>query len=205
MYLSRVLLDTNSRGVMRALHSPSKIHGAIENSFEGERQRNLWRLDNLNGNLYLLLLSGEKPDLTEFCKQFGTESTWETKDYDVLVNRIQNDMHLRFRLTANPTVSVYDKEGKRGRVCAHITSGYQKKWLVEKGEKNGFLLDVDEFDITQSKWNKFYKSDNRTVSILSVTYEGILTVKDAELFKNALLCGIGRGKAYGMGLMTVIG
>ena len=32
-----------------------------------------------------------------------------------------------------------------------------------------------------------------------------LTVTDAELFKKLLTEGIGRGKAYGLGLMTVIG
>ena len=39
--------------------------------------------------------------------------------------------------------------------------------------------------------------------MLSVTYEGVLTVVDAEIFKKALVNGIGREKAYGMGLLTV--
>lgn len=37
-----------------------------------------------------------------------------------------------------------------------------------------------------------------------MTYEGVLQVTDPEAFK-ALLCeGVGRGKAYGLGLMTII-
>ena len=44
----------------------------------------------------------------------------------------------------------------------------------------------------------------RPVTLLAVTYEGILQVTDPEAFK-ALLCeGVGRGKAYGLGLMTII-
>ena len=39
--------------------------------------------------------------------------------------------------------------------------------------------------------------------LLAVTYEGVLTVTDTELFCKALTEGIGRGKAYGMGLLTV--
>ena len=35
------------------------------------------------------------------------------------------------------------------------------------------------------------------------TYEGILTVTDAEAFRNALVKGIGREKAFGMGMLTV--
>ncbi len=37
-----------------------------------------------------------------------------------------------------------------------------------------------------------------------VSYEGLLKVSDADLFKKLLVNGIGKEKAYGMGLMTVI-
>lgn len=49
-----------------------------------------------------------------------------------------------------------------------------------------------------------FQKDNRVVTLLSVTFEGLLEVTDEELFKNMLINGIGRGKAYGMGLMTVM-
>ena len=42
------------------------------------------------------------------------------------------------------------------------------------------------------------------VSIKGVTYEGILKVCDEEKFKELLVAGIGRGKAYGMGLLTIV-
>ena len=37
-----------------------------------------------------------------------------------------------------------------------------------------------------------------------MTYEGVLQVTDAEAFCRLLTNGIGRGKAYGLGLMTVL-
>ncbi|MEI3281846.1 MAG: type I-E CRISPR-associated protein Cas6/Cse3/CasE [Enterocloster sp.] len=42
------------------------------------------------------------------------------------------------------------------------------------------------------------------VSIKGVTYEGILKVCDEDKFKELLVTGIGRGKAYGMGLLTIV-
>lgn len=39
--------------------------------------------------------------------------------------------------------------------------------------------------------------------LLSVTYEGILKVTDAEKFQKILIEGIGRGKAFGMGMLTI--
>ena len=64
MYLSRAELDPTRRETMVALISPQKFHGAVENAFPGARRRRLWRLDRLNGKLYLLLLSEDAPELS---------------------------------------------------------------------------------------------------------------------------------------------
>ena len=204
MYLTRVMIDTSKRMTMRALASPSIFHGAAESSFEGERKRRLWRIDNLNGNYYMLLLSEDRPELSGFCEQFSSENKWETVDYDKLLRNITAGDIKQFRLTANPTISVCDEKGKRGKVLAHITAEHQKQWLIEKGKSNGFILNDDSFDIVQCKWKRFYKSGSKAITLLSVTYEGILEITDAELFRNALTKGIGRGRAYGMGLMTIM-
>ena len=36
-----------------------------------------------------------------------------------------------------------------------------------------------------------------------MAFEGRLKVEDADVFKDALVNGIGREKAYGMGLLTI--
>lgn len=206
MYLSRIALDTAKRATMQALSSPSIFHGAVESSFQGERLRNLWRIDKLNGQMYFLLLSSTEPDLTDFNVQFGyDERAGETKNYDQLLNRIAIGEKWRFRLTANPTKSVKSTDGSRGKVTAHITSEYAAKWLLEKAEKNGFALREDSFEIVESSWQRFYKKDNKkAVTLRAVTYEGVLEVTDSGLFKTALTNGIGRGKAYGMGMLTIM-
>ena len=204
MYLSRILLDTANRNTLRALTAPQKLHGALESAFSGPRKRNLWRLDSLNGDLYILLLSEEKPELSAFCRQYcRTADDAQTKQYDGLLARITAGSVWHFRLTANPVKS-QKKEDSRGKVQAHITTAYQKEWLLSHCEKHGFRLSEDSFDVTQSKWYQFYKSDRNRVSMLAVTFEGTLEVTDAELFRQALCAGIGRGKAYGLGMLTVM-
>ena len=100
MYLSRAELDPTRRSTMIALTSPQKFHGAVENSFSGERRRRLWRLDRLNGKLYLLLLSEELPDLTGLCTQFGTGAAPETRRYEPLLERVTPGSCWQFRLRA---------------------------------------------------------------------------------------------------------
>ena len=61
-----------------------------------------------------------------------------------------------------------------------------------------------QFRLTRVQWQHFAKHGTRPVTLLAVTYEGVLQVTDPEQFR-ALLCqGMGRGKAYGLGLMTVM-
>ncbi len=211
MYLSRVELDESRRSTMRALYAPQRFHGAVESAFPGERSRRLWRLDRVNGKLYLLLLSAMRPDLSGISMQFGPqqgEGEAQTKDYIPLLERISEGSEWQFRLTANPTKScARPGEGNsRGKVLAHCTVGYQEQWLLERAEKHGFCITAGEFAVTESRWLKFSKGNEcgRSVSLLSVTYEGILRVTDAELFCQLLTEGMGRGKAYGLGLMTVM-
>lgn len=202
MYLSRVALNISIRETMKALVSPSIFHGAVENSFDGEKERRLWRIDDLNGRKYILILSKTVPDLECFARQFGYVGEYETKDYLPLLDRISDGGKWQFRLTANPVVSK-----SHGKIMAHITPEFQKKWLTDRAEKLGFSLNETEFQTVQSKWYDFYKRDgvgSSHVRLLSVTYEGILMVTDTNKFKETLCNGIGREKAYGQGLLTII-
>jgi CRISPR system Cascade subunit CasE len=206
MYMTRIPLDSSNRETMRALYAPNRFHGAVESAFSGERKRRLWRIDRLNGQLYLLLISEEQPDTELLLAQFGSGTqAAQCKCYDDFLNRIASGRQYHFRLTANPTKAIRNENGERGTVAAHITAGFQKEWLLKQSEKHGFALDEDAFNVVQNKWHKFRKgSTKHSVSLFSVTYEGILTVADAELFRTVLTHGIGRGKAYGMGMLTVI-
>lgn len=88
---------------------------------------------------------------------------------------------------------------------AHVTQEQQRQWLLERAERNGFLLYKDGFDVVETKWLKFRKGEakNTEVTLRSAAFEGMLTITDISLFKDALVNGIGRAKAYGCGLMTL--
>lgn len=208
MYLSRVELNLSSRETMLALDNLNKFHGAVESSFDSNRtHRNLWRIDDLNGKKYVLILSETQPNLENFCKQFGFIGNCATKDYSILLNRISNGSKWNFRLTANPSYSKScgDKT-KRGKKLSHVSAEFQKKWLFDRAEKYGFKLEEKEFQSVRNRKYRFYKGEKGkySVSFTSVTFEGALTVTDEEKFRETLCKGIGREKAYGQGLLTVI-
>lgn len=182
----------------------------VESGFSGERKRNLWRLEYLGDRLYLLILSPDRPDLSIGVRRYGfpdDENAYQTKDYTPLLERVKNDTWWHFKLVANPTRSVASTPGERGKVKAHCSLKYQEEWLLDRAQKHGFELLPENFQIVERDWHIFRKGKEQgknKVSIKGVTYEGILKVCDEEKFKELLVAGIGRGKAYGMGLLTIV-
>ena len=211
MFLSRVPLNAKKRETMQALVIPSLMHGAVEQSYEGSRQRNLWRVDWLGEKCFLLVVSKEKPDFTHLVKQFGDsehDPGWDTRNYDTLLQRIVEGNVWKFRLKANPVQSSMtdkDKMTGRGKVHAHVTQEQQRAWLQKRSEKWGFMLHDDSFDVVHTQWEKFPKSrkGGKEITLRTATFEGSLTVANAEQFKETLKRGIGKAKAYGCGLITV--
>lgn len=206
MYLTRVKLDTLKRETQLALSASGRFHGAIERAFEQKQNRNLWRIDKLRGEYYMLLLSEEVPNMKNFVEQFGDiNNPAETKEYEVLLNKITDRSVWRFRMVANPTHCVKTKPG-RGKVVAHVTPEHQMEWLKNKAAANGFELLDDNCFVLANEWKNFYKKvreKDLRVRLMLVSFEGILRVTDVDAFRNALISGIGRGKAYGAGMMTI--
>lgn len=206
MYLSRIPLNPDNRKTALSLIHPNLLHGAIEDALGRKKNRNLWRIDMLHNCPYLLILSQDEPDLQYVADQFGFEDNpGETRNYDSLLARIEKDSQWQFRLTANPTHTSYDKQDKkegRGRLFAHKTAYHQNQWLIQQGKNNGF--EVSNVQLSKKQWFSFKKKNKYPVTFLSVTFEGLLTVKDPEKVREALISGIGREKSYGQGLLTLM-
>lgn len=207
MYLSRVQIDTDNRQKMRNLTHLAAYHDWVERSFpqeidRGERTRKLWRIDHLNGKEYLLIVSNEEPDLVELCR-YGVDGSAATKNYDLFLAKLKNGMKCRFRVVLNPAVAVSAGIGKRGRIVPHVTVQHQMEYLKNRSEKQGFFLSDEEFEITERSFAIWQKNKER-IRLSKVAYEGTLLIKDIELFRKLLTEGMGKKKAYGFGMMTVI-
>jgi CRISPR system Cascade subunit CasE len=203
MYLSRVEVNKQRIETKRALMNLQIMHAAVKSCFPQMGERTLWRLDALGHALYVLVVSPIKPDFTSFIQQFGwpaSEQMGESRDYEQLLNRIESGSRWGFRLVANPVHMV------KGKIYAHVTVAQQRKWLTDRAERNGFILRDTAFDVVQREKIQFSKGDSpdrHKVTISQATFEGALEVSDVELFKRALVNGIGRAKAYGCGLLTI--
>ena len=200
-YLTRIKLDTNNRKTQLALGNPSIFHGAIEESLGYGEGRNLWRIDTVGGSKFLLISSEDIPGTESIVDQFGEDVPANTKEYGSYINGISNGELMRFRLEANPVYTYVDENGKKHKL-AHTTTDHQLKWLERQAGKFGFGIVSSDIK-SVSRYSFPHEKTSRPITFVSVVYEGILEVADSDILKKALVNGIGKNKAFGMGMLTV--
>jgi len=118
----------------------------------------------------------------------------------------QHGQLLAFILTANPVKTIVDvqreaKPGKTKTKCRVplIREEEQLDWLSRKVDG---AVEVQSVTIQNHAPTHFRKGD-RAGKVATVTFDGLLRVRDAELLIALLENGIGPAKAFGCGLLLV--
>lgn len=191
MYITQIELDLRNHLIFKKLRSLDDYHAYIESAFPAEqllgvRKRHLWRLDGQT----ILIASEDEPD-KEALGKYGKVTT---KSYDKFLDNISTERPYQFRLVANPLqMGIKDR-----RIPCH-GNNERLEWLEKQGKRYGFK--VIQAQVTGYKENKIRKHG---FTVKSVVFEGVLQITDTKKFKQALKQGIGREKAYGCGLMTIM-
>ena len=172
----------------------------------------LFRIDpQPGGRAVILVQSAAKPNW-EYAfhnADYLLAAPPEVKAFDP---RFTKGQQLRFRLLANPTKRFSKNSCERdGKPVAEKWVGKRvpvpaeqlEEWLTRRATAAGFSIDKDSLTIQPG-----YVSVNKTPSnqgqrLRSVRYDGILDVTDPALLEEAIVRGIGSGKAFGFGLLSV--
>jgi CRISPR system Cascade subunit CasE len=77
-----------------------------------------------------------------------------------------------------------------------------RNWVVKKLEDSG-LSDVELGDTHDESKFVFFKNKNHKITIRSQSYDGSVTIKDADSLKKSLVDGLGPSKAYGCGMLIL--
>ena len=216
--LTRIYLNPARRGGRKLILNPQAMHAAVRAAFppdtDESRGRILWRLDHHEHAHTLYIVGPERPDVANIVEQAG----WHTRpgqsaDYGKFLDRLQRGQRWHFEVIVNPVISKSQGPGKRGKRVPLASADSQLQWLIRRSEENGFSLAtndstgaVDARVIGRDTLNFQHgeRKDTRSrVNIRSVRIEGTLEVTNAEKLRAALTNGIGRGRAYGCGLLTL--
>lgn len=99
----------------------------------------------------------------------------------------------------DPVAKLHFDQGTPWKDAARIVA---EQWLQQKQEPNGFVMQ-ELAEVTYEPVACVRKKDRATIRHAAIRMNGILEVTDEARFCSALLKGIGRGKAWGLGLVLV--
>ena len=177
----------------------------------------------------LLVQSSQAPswsvlEPSYFCPMTNGEQNPVWKQIDDSLKAIGRGAKLTFRLRANPTKRVHAANAQLGASMAGkriALEGEEEQiaWLKRKATEAGFRVMavraqpgvpdaqvIPDGRITGERCRPAAGGAAGTVDRLvfgSVLFDGHLEVFDADLFRAALSLGIGPGKAYGFGLLSI--
>lgn len=203
MYLSRLLLNPRSRAVRPDLARLSNMHKTILRAFpdnlDRKAERVLFRLDqSRSGELQLLIQSQGAPDWSALAAGYLLDVPGNPATKEVNL-RLDTGQMLAFRLRANPTKRLGKSAGKdKGKRVGLYKMEEQIEWIGRKADQHGFA--IHSVLPTQQEWRD---EGPRALKFLSVQFDGMLQVRDPALFNDAIHQGIGSGKAFGFGLLSV--
>lgn len=230
MFISRLFLNPCNAQVRAELARPYEMHRTLSRAFPPDTFRKsrdgddaagiLFRVDELprEQKIVVLVQSQIEPDwsyLNDVRDARGHTYLLrppESKSFDV---KLAAGQTCAFRLRANPTKRLGKGAGKDHHKRVGIyDEEKQIEWLREKLEGNpakhrqpsGFR--IVRVIISRDEYIKNEKAIHRDdqvhdLKLFSVQFDGILQVVDAERAHATIAHGIGSGKGFGFGLLSL--
>jgi len=210
MYLSRLTLNPRTRRVQRELANPYELHRTLLRAFPEELpagERVLFRLDTdeRTGIPTLLLQSHTRPDWAWLgdpgARDYLLQAP-ETKSFELALAPGQR---LAFRLRANPTAKHWreEKGETKARRDPLMREEEQRAWLERKSAAGGFRLLHLTIADEGTLHGRTAGDERHALNFRAVRFEGVLEVLDPDQLWQTVQHGIGSGKSFGFGLLSL--
>lgn len=196
-----------SRKDVKALRitDPYSLHRVVYSLYEDVRTQEDKNASQASGLLYadqggdvngrrILLLADRLPkDCID--GEFGQIQSKEIApgflDYD----------RYRFKVTMNPT----RRENASGKLVPVKGREAIAAWFTERATKNwGFSVAPQSLQVDSTTVQSFKAKNDHQITLAQAQLQGILLVTDPDKFKTSFGQGIGRGRAFGCGLLQIV-
>ena len=203
VYASQLYLTHKDIKILkvRDAYSVHRVIYGLFPKYRNEEQTNessgiLWRDDSGDETgRKILILSKVMPHQSP---QFGKIKTINVSSHFL------NYSSYIFNLKINPVKRLSLKNGQGHKDQPIISIDDIRTWVLNRSNKNwGFNIINDSLDITINSTERFIKDTNKIV-YNSATLRGSLVVIDTKRFESSFINGIGRGKAFGFGLLQIV-
>lgn len=206
--LTRILLNPRSTAVRKDLADADGLHKTVmrlapDGIGDSARQQAgiLFRLDRTQTGDVLLIQSLLPPDLHHLPIDYGQI---DTRDLGPMLKALTTGLQVRYRIAANASKRIRptEQEAARGRKHGKVTplTGEEAiTWWQRKSADAGLTVHT----ALASPLPPARGRGNTAPRHALTRFDGLATITDTQALTTAVLTGIGRGKPYGAGLLSL--
>jgi CRISPR system Cascade subunit CasE len=203
--LARVRLNPRSRAVQRDLGNAVGMHKTMMRLLPdhlGERARAtaglLFRLDETPKELTLLVQSRLPIDPRRLPADYGHVAT---RDLAPMFTALKRGTAVRYRITASAIRRPRPTEGEKKPPAVALLGAEAEEWWTQRAQQAGLLIHTAAS--TRLRPATSARVHNDAVYHALTRFDGLATVTDPDALGEAILTGIGKGKPYGAGLLSL--
>ncbi|MEW2164662.1 type I-E CRISPR-associated protein Cas6/Cse3/CasE [Streptomyces sp. NPDC007084] len=166
----------------------------------------LFRTEDTPHGLHLLMQSTHEPDLSRLPVNYGTSIS---RPLDALLDALRPGLTIRYRCVANAV----RRPGHTTRAHYNLPAvvplhgAAADAWWERQAESAGLALHTVESTPLDAAGGRHGGRGTTTtpgvVRHARTRFDGIAAITDPHLLRQKVTGGIGRGKAYGCGLLTI--
>ncbi|MFD5786725.1 type I-E CRISPR-associated protein Cas6/Cse3/CasE [Streptomyces sp. NPDC127037] len=204
--IARIRLNPHSRDVQRDLRDATEMHRTVMRMVPddlGESPRNqvglLYRLDETD-TTSTLLVQANHLDPAQLPSGYGQA---DIKSLTPMFTALRKGLAVRYRITLNPAKRErlsLEAKGKRGRIVP-LSGADADQWWLRRAADAGLQIHVLNPTNMPPIRPRRQNLDGMRHSL--IRYDGTATVTDPDALHEAVRTGIGRGKPYGAGLLSL--
>ena len=211
VWLTRLAPGKDSGAIRQDMRDSVRLHKRVMSLFPdgtGSQARSrygvLFRMEDTSAGPQLLLQSTHEPDLTVLPRGYDQA---QSRPLDPLLDALRPGLTIRYRCVASPV----RKPGATARAAYHLpkvvalSGAAADDWWIRQSEASGIITHkahshpVDAARGTRTPDDK----PPQHIRHARTCFEGTATIADPERLRLKIAEGIGRGKAYGCGLLTI--
>jgi len=199
MFLSKLTLNLENPQARRDLADAYEMHRTLTRLVGERKDRLLWRLEPGRGVVapFLLVQTLQAPNWEAVFAACGADYGELAPDFPKEFHPVfHSGQRLRFRLRANP--SVMRNRKRYGLLRKKDQLDWLKRKLSQAGTK------VLSAEVVGKEWLTARRAlKGSRIELLAVTFEGFLLVEAPQPLLTAVKEGVGHGKAFGLGLLSL--
>ncbi|EDY43248.1 type I-E CRISPR-associated protein Cas6/Cse3/CasE [Streptomyces sp. SPB074] len=208
VWLTQIVPHTGlSAEATRDLRSAVNLHKRVMSLFPddlGERARQqtgaLFRFEeDATRGSRLLVQSVVTPDPTRLPARYGAVRSTEITP---LLQRLRPGVRVNYRLTGNATRTLSrDTTAGRPNQVIPLHGADAEEWWLRRAASAG--LDIHKIHTTELDDAAGNRHDKQRIRHARTRFDGTATVTDPDALRTCVTTGIGRGKSYGCGLLSL--